>query len=71
MNEKYPPLYSPEWWDARVKVLREAFPKGLDGESRARLTKATLGKDATPALEFQCEKSYADAWRFDPDDLPF
>lgn len=59
---KYPPLYSPDWWDQRVRVLRDAFPKGLNTKSRQALDLATFGADASTDLLRQSAECYDRAW---------
>ena len=61
-DSKFPPLYSPEWWEGRVQVLREIAPEGMNEWSRNSLDEATFGKDDSPQLRAQARDAYAKAW---------
>lgn len=61
-DSKYPPLYSPEWWDGRVEVLKQTAPQGMTQWYRNNLDLATFGKDDCPALRAQARDAYRRAW---------
>lgn len=61
-DSKFPPLYSPEWWEGRVQVLRQTAPQGMTQPYRDNLDLATFGKDDCPELRAQARAAYAKAW---------
>jgi hypothetical protein len=61
-KSKFPALYSEQWWEARSKLLAEAFPRGLSEISRKRLDEATIGLSPSPVLEEQASRCYQRAW---------
>lgn len=68
-DSKFPPLYSPEWWEGRVQVLKQTAPNGLSAQSRNSLNEATFGKDDSPKLRAQAREAYCKAWPWLADEI--
>lgn len=61
-ESKFPKLYSPAWWEGRVEVLRDCFPKGLNAVSRKSLDEATFGTEDSEELRAQSLACYKKAF---------